>query len=159
MSSATRRKGQIAIEALFIMAIILTGIAIIVPPYLNENSATSVLVYVKSSASNACSYINSGVVVERRPYTILNPVIEKSNYTSPGFKVLSVTEQEDGNEITISVEIGYSGEVGLTNDSIAMVLKEFVVNDLVTHTDVNLNGNALYYNDKRLSINIRVVRV
>ncbi len=159
MSSATHRKGQIAIEVLFITAIILTGIAIIVPPYLNENSATSVLVYVKSSASDACSYINSGVTVEREPYTLLNLVVKKSNYTSPDFNVLSVTENENGNKITVNVEIGYSGKVDLNNDSIARALKEFIVNDLVTHTDVNLKGNTMYYNDKLLSINIHVVKL
>ncbi|NJE11198.1 hypothetical protein [Thermococcus sp. MAR1] len=155
---ATRRKGQVAIEALFITAIILTGILILVPPYLEENRNTTILAYVRSSASSACLYLNSGVTVGSQPYNILNPVIEKSNYTSRNFIVSSISSSKSGDTIIISIQVKYSGKIDLNNDNIAKAIQDFLVKDLLNHTDAKMDGEILYYDGKKISINVSVVR-
>lgn len=156
-NSATRRKGQVAIEVLFITAIILTGIVILVPSYLDENRSATLLAYVKSSTSSACSYLNSGVTVNNQPYSLLNAVIEKSNYTSRNFMVSSISSSESGDTITINIQIRYSGKIDLDNDNIAKAIHDFLVRDLLDHTDAKMEGKTLYYDGKKVSINVNVV--
>jgi hypothetical protein len=147
----------VAIEVLFITAVILTGVLILVPSYLSENTGTSLMAYIKSSASNACSYLNSGVVVNSQPYSLLNPIIVKSNYTSKNFIVSSVTSSESDDTITINVQVKYSGRIDLDNDLMALAFKAFLIRDLLDHTDARVEGGSLHYGSKRVVINVQVV--
>ncbi|WP_232462036.1 hypothetical protein [Thermococcus siculi] len=146
-----------AIEVLFITAVILTGVLLVVTPYLNENTNTSLIAYVKSSASHACSYLNSGVTVNSQPYSLLNAIIVKSNYTSKNFMVSSITSSESDDTITINVQVRYSGRIDLDNDVMALAFKAFLIRDLLDHTDARLEGTSLYYGDKKVVINVQVV--
>ncbi|WP_232461756.1 hypothetical protein [Thermococcus pacificus] len=138
-------------------AIILTGIVILVPSYLDENRSSTLITYVKSSASSACSYLNSGVTADSQPYSILNPVIEKSNYTSRNFMVSSISSSESGDTITINIQVRYSGKVDLDNDNIAKAIQDFLVRDLLDHTNARMEGKTIYYGGKKVLINVNVV--
>ncbi len=156
-TSGYHRRAQTSIEALFITAILLTGILIVIPPYLNENRMTSAVVYVRNSASNACAYLNTGVVVNGSEYTPLNRIIEADNYTYGGFQVSGISSIESADRITVNVRIVYTGSE-LPWRSIQGNITAFIKNDLVSSTNVNVDNGKLYLNGKELEINVSVVR-
>jgi hypothetical protein len=142
---------------LFITAVLLTGILLVVPPYLNENRTTSVVVYVRNSASNACAYLNTGVVVNGSEYTPLNTIIEADNYTYGGFQVAGISSTESAGGITVNVRIAYTSS-GLPKESLQGNITAFIKNDLVSKTNIKVNNGKLYLNGKELEINVSVVR-
>ncbi|CAD5243408.1 conserved protein of unknown function [Thermococcus camini] len=157
-SSRHRRRGQTSVEVLFIIGIILTGIVIITPSYLDENRSASLVTYVRNSATSACAYLNSGAITNDNQYRVLNRIITASNYTSKSFRVVSVKSSESGDTITINVRIEYSGKIDLKNGGIAWRIKTFITRDLVAHSDAKLSGGTLYYGDKKVVIKVKVVR-
>lgn len=91
---------------MFIFAMILTGIVLIVPTYLQENSGSLLLVAIKDASTQATSYLNLGVVNwgDKR-YSPLNNVIINCSYRSLdmrfiGLEVLS----ETSTNVTVEVK-------------------------------------------------------
>ncbi|NJE85581.1 hypothetical protein E3E23_07055 [Thermococcus sp. CX2] len=155
--SMSRRKAQTAIESLFIIAIILTGILIIVPPYLNENRDISLVVYVRNSASNACAYLNTGVVTNETEYTPLNAIITANNYTYYSFQLASLTMKELADRIQVNVTILYAGGT-FPETSIETNIEQYIVNDLASKTNVQMRDGKLYFGGKEVEINVDVMR-
>jgi len=142
---------------LFITAVVLVGVLLVIPPYLNENRTTSVVVYVRNSASNACAYLNTGVAVNGSEYAPLNTIIEMNNYTYGGFQVTSISSTETTDRIIVNVTIMYTS-VKLPKESLQSNITTFIENDLVSKTNVKKNNGKLYLNGKELEINVNVVR-
>ncbi|NJD98960.1 hypothetical protein E3E26_04045 [Thermococcus sp. LS1] len=155
--SVSRRRAQTAIETLFIVAIILTGILIIVPPYLNENRDTSLVVYVRNSASSACAYINTGVMINEAGYAPLNEIIKADNYTYHTFQLTSISMNELDSKIQVNIIITYSGSA-VPEATLEANIKQYIVNDLASNTNVQLSGGKLYFGGEEVEINVDVVR-
>jgi len=155
--SISRRRAQTAIEALFIIAIILAGVLIIVPPYLNENRDISLVVYARNSASNACAYLNTGVVINEAGYAPLNVIIKADNYTYHTFQLTSISMNELDSKIQVNIIITYSGSA-VPEATLEANIKQYIVNDLASNTNVRLSGGKLYFGGKEVEINVDVVR-
>lgn len=155
--SVSRRKAQTAIEVLFIVAIILAGILIIVPPYLNENRNTSLVAYVRNSASSACAYLNTGVVINEADYAPLNTIIKASNYTYYSFQLASVNMDELDNKIQVNIVITYSGSA-IPETTLEDNIKQYIAKDLASKTNVQMMDGKLYFGGKEIEINVDVVR-
>ncbi|NJE30388.1 hypothetical protein E3E38_04890 [Thermococcus sp. 18S1] len=159
--SRHHRKGQVAVEVLFITAIILTGILIIVPAYLDENREISTVTYVKTSASHACTYLNAGVIVNTKDgiYDPLNSIITASDYTYTAFRVTSITTSKAGNTMTVKVTISYSGMVAMEPEQIETNILRFIVNDISRNTDAQkVTDQTLNINGETVIIEVNVVR-
>ncbi|WP_206204820.1 hypothetical protein [Thermococcus sp. MV11] len=158
LKSRRRRRGQTAIEVLFIVGIILTGIALMTPGYIKESDTATVVAYVKNSAASACAYLNSGVTTDRYPQRILNAIITESNYTYKAFRVVGVTSSESKDTITVGIIIEYSGKIDLGDDAIAGTIRAFIISDLAESGNARLVGDTLYYGGREVVIVVSVVR-
>lgn len=157
---SSRRKGQTAIEVLFITAVILTGVLVVIPPYLHENTAVSIVSYVKSSASDACAYLNAGVVTHDDIHDPLNDIITATNYSYRAFRLLGVRTEEVNGTIKVDVKIAYTG-AGLPESTVERGITQYIKTDVSVRTDVEWSGelnDPLYLNGKKIEINVDVVR-
>ena len=154
--SSSRAKGQTALEVLFIAGIILIGAAIILPGYLDGNNDTVILMHVKNAADNACSYLNTGVVIEEAPYTPLNTLIKNVNYTPIPCRVRGVaivTSTKDA--ISLKVSIVYFGSLG--EDNLSKAIASFLAKELKSE-GFSQSGETLAYGGKTVNVTIEVVR-
>jgi len=150
------RRGQTALETLFIVAIIMTGIAFVVPGYLNENRDISVIACVRSSASHACDYLNMGVQISESPYSLLNPVLESLNGENYHFRVMNISQTTINTTTRIMVTINTPFQVD--NTTVANGIKSFIIEDIAKNTNLVKNGTDLVYSDRTIEISVRVVR-
>ncbi len=163
---SSRRKGQTAIEVLFITAVILTGgVLVVIPPYLHENTAVSIVSYVKSSASDACAYLNAGGVVTHDD--IHDPPERYNNRHElllPGVPPPGGVRTEEVNgTIKVDVKITYTGGAGLPESTVERGgITQYIKTDVSVRTDVEWSGgelnDPLYLNGKKIEINVDVVR-
>ncbi|ASJ11639.1 hypothetical protein [Thermococcus thioreducens] len=156
--SPSRRKAQTAIEVLFITAIILAGILLVVPTYLDENTASSIISYIRGSASDACAYLNTGVIINESIYTPLNAIINASNYTYRAFQLAGVRTAEINGTIQVNVTITYTG-AGLPESTVEANIKQYIEDDLISKTNVVKQNGKLYLGGREIEINVDVVRV
>ncbi|ASJ10377.1 hypothetical protein A3L12_03210 [Thermococcus sp. P6] len=153
----SRRRAQTSLEVLFITALILTGVLIIVPPYLHENVVTSAVTYVRNSASDACAYLNTGVVVNESLYEPLNEIIEAVNYTYRAFQISGIETEETEGRIRVKVGISYTGS-GMDEGAIESGIREYIEGDLTSRTNVVEKKGKLYLNGYEIEIEVDVVR-
>ncbi len=143
---------------LFITAVLLTGVLLILPPYINENRTTAVVVYVRDSASNACAYLNTGVIMNGSEYQPLDNIIKANNYTYGGFQVTRIDSTETADRIVVNVTITYLLS-GLPKASLEGNITKFIEDDLVSKTNVRKGENGkLYLSGKEVEINVTAVR-
>ncbi|ASJ15421.1 hypothetical protein [Thermococcus radiotolerans] len=155
--SSSRRRAQSAIEVLFILAIILAGVLVVTPSYLNENTAMSAVSYVRTSASDACAYLNTGVVSNESIYSPLNAIITASNYTYRAFQLAGVRSADVNGKMQINITITYAG-AGLPEATIEANIKQYIEDDLVSKTNVVRENGKLYLRGREIEINVDVVR-
>ncbi|NJE08961.1 hypothetical protein E3E31_10590 [Thermococcus sp. M39] len=153
----SKNKAQTALEMMFIAGIILLGIALVVPSYFEENKVTSVVTYVRASASRACDYLNMGVFTDDPRYSVLNPALERLNGVNPNLRVLRLETSQLNNTITITVVLTtpYSA---IDNETLASAIESFIVHDLSTTTNLALSNGTLVYGDTIVNIAVRVER-
>ncbi|AIF68587.1 hypothetical protein PAP_00720 [Palaeococcus pacificus DY20341] len=150
------RRGQTALETLFIVAIIMAGIAFVVPSYLNENRNISVIAYVRTSASHACDYLNMGVEISESPYSLLNPALESLNGENYHFRVMNITQVDTNTTTRILVTINTPFQVD--NTTIANGIKSFIIEDIAKNTNLAKNSTNLVYSGRIIEISVRVVK-
>jgi len=155
--SYSRRRGQTAIEVLFVLAIILVGGTIVISSYMGQNRAVSILTYVRTSASDACAYLNSGVITNESVYSPLNPIINLTNYSFKSFQLAGVGMNESSDIIQITVRISYFGS-SLEEDTVADAIRRYIEGDLVLRTNVVNESGKLYFGGREIKINVEVVR-
>ncbi|MBO8175119.1 MAG: hypothetical protein H0Z18_07670 [Thermococcus sp.] len=153
----SRNKAQTALEMMFIAGIILIGIALVVPSYFEENKLTSVVTYVRTSASRACDYLNMGVFSNDPRYSVLNPVLERLNGLNPNLRVLRLETSQINNTITITVVLTTPYST-IDNETLASAVESFIVHDLSTTTNLALSNGTLVYGDTVVNIIVRVER-
>ena len=150
------RRGQTAIESLFILAIIITGIAMVLSNYMNENRDVSVVSYIRASASHACDYLNMGVQTNESPYSILNSFLNETDYQ---FRVMSIGLNETSGGMNVSVIISTPFELNASMvSSLENSIKSFIVEDVSRNTNMGKNGTDLVYSGEIVRINVRVVK-
>lgn len=148
------RRGQTAIETLFIVAIVMAGIALAVPTYLNENRTVSIAAYVRASASHAADYINMGVAYNESPYTILNPLL--SNISgNPHLGLVNMTVSDNGTVVNITLT--FVSSATLPSNAPDLV-ESFIVEDVARNTNAGKRGSNLIYSNREIVVNVRVVR-
>lgn len=151
------RRGQTAIETLFILAIIMTGVAMVLSSYMNENRDVSVVSYIRASASHACDYLNMGVQTSESPYSILNGDMASLNGINYQFRVISIGLNETSGGMNVSVSISTPFELNASS-SLENSIKSFIVEDVSRNTNMGKNGTNLVYSGKTVIINVRVVK-
>ncbi|WP_457752213.1 hypothetical protein [Thermococcus sp.] len=152
-----RRRGQTAIEALFIMAIILTGVALIAPTYIRSSSITTMDVYVRDAASSACDYLNEGVNVSDTLHEPLNPIVKELNYSYGFFALDGVHTSTSGNDVNVTVVI--TSKLSLSSGQISVVesaIKEYMLRYISSRPNVSRDGEYLYFGGRRFSIQVTV---
>lgn len=161
--SPSRRRGQTALEALFILGIILTGVVLIVPPYLDSSEETSIVVQVRNAASDACAYLNTGVKMDDWLHEPLNEILEASNYSSSNFVLEGISTSQSGNVVTVRVRIKsqksskFWENSGQQLDSIENGVKEYIIRYVLkANPSASRSGNAILFGRKRAVINVEV---
>jgi len=157
--SARTRKGQTAVEMLFIVGIILAGVVVIIPLYTQESGDSVMLAAVRDAAAQAAAYIETGVVSDKQEYGKLNEIIQDyTEYGSVGFRFagLGVTSESD-EKVTITVKFIHDLSPNPSRDSkIAKNVGEFFKEYLKDVRGFRLENNHLYYAGKLVEFNVTV---
>lgn len=152
-----------AIESLFVLAIVLTGVAVILEPYLTSSENVSADVYVKNAASDACAYLNMGVLVNDELHEPLNEILQSANY-SPGTFMLSGISSAGEKTMTITVVISHRGSLkfwyanGKSKEDIENAFKEYILRYITTsNSRVSREGDELVFGSTRVKVNVVVL--
>ena len=155
--SSSRRRAQTAVEAMFIIAVILTGVALIVPSYLRSSTVSTMDVYVRDAASSACDYLNEGVFVIDSMHQPLNVVLTYTNGSYAFFSFKGINVVENGGEVGVTVYIGTG--VSFTPTQLSVVedkIKEYILRYISSRPNVRREGDYLYMGEKRFTITVNV---
>ena len=139
------------------MAIILTGVALIVPAYMKSSTVTTLDVYVRDGASSACDYLNEGVNISDTLHEPLNQVLTITNYSYYFFAFDGIETVENGSDVNITVVI--SSKAPLSGTQLSFVesqIKEYILRYVSLKPNVKRNGEYLYIGDKRAIITVVV---
>lgn len=160
---SSRRRAQTALETLFILGIILTGIFLIVPPYLDSSEETSIVVQVRNAASDACAYLNTGVKVEDWLHEPLNEILEASIYSSSNFVLEGISTTQSGNIITVNVIIKSQKSLKFWEsgdqqwDSIEGGFREYIIRYVLkAKPAASRSGDVILFGRKRVVVNVEV---
>ena len=142
---------------MFIIGIIILGIALVVPSHFEENKTISIVTYVRASASRACDYLNMGVFTDDPRYSLLNPALERLNGLDPKLKVLKLETSQLNDTITITVVLTTPYST-IDNETLASAVESFIVHDLSTTMNLDISNGTLVYGDTTVNIVVRVER-
>jgi len=160
MSGLRRGKGQTAVEVLLIMAVLLTGLALIVAPYQESNSKVTALAAVRSVSSDIATYLNLGVIKENSPeLRPLNAIIrDHGDYVVNNFVFDGVKVQSEGrNYLKILVKFRTVGPANSTLDSLLVdAIGKSLDRTLDDMDGFVREGNAFYYGSLRITLNVTV---
>ncbi|MBP1911752.1 hypothetical protein [Thermococcus stetteri] len=160
--SPSPRRAQVAIESLFVLAIVLTGVAVVVGPYLSSSEAVSADVYVKNAASDACAYLNMGVLLSDSLHQPLNEILQLSNY-SPGTFMVEGISSEGEKTLTVTVVMSHKGSLqfwygnGKSQEDLENAFKEYILRYITTsNPHIPREGDELVFGETRVKINVYV---
>lgn len=149
-----RGRGQVSIELMFILAIILVGIVMVSGAYYQSDTKNQIVYYVKTTAMSGCLYLNSGVVVNASKYSPLNTVVNLYNYGSLGCNVEGIRLTQNGNVINTTVYVSCVNSVDSTILSDA--LKEYIVWSLSSMKGFAYNGSVLSFRNYIIQVGVVV---
>ncbi|ASJ01185.1 hypothetical protein [Thermococcus gorgonarius] len=150
-----KARAQTALEVLFLTGIILLGAALVVRPYLKNNSSSELILHVRGAAESACAYLNTGVVLKDEKYTSLNDVIVSANYSSIGCIVRGVgITQEDEGSVSIKVSVEY--HKNLDRDQLKDAISDFIKRELKSRSGFTEKDGELYHWKRRVKIDLEV---
>jgi|GEM_PF-1768088 len=155
--SKSRRRAQTALEVMFILAIILTAVAIVVPVYSRSSSMGTMDVYLRDAASSACDYLNEGVMINDTLHEPLNGVLVITNYSYGFFSLEGIRVDEYGSDVDVTVNI--SSKISLSDAQRTFVesqIKEYMLRYIAGHSNIRREGDYLYFGGKRFSITVNV---
>ncbi|WP_237698519.1 hypothetical protein [Pyrococcus sp. NA2] len=130
-------------EELFILVIIVAGILLLIPNYINDNSKTIAIIHVRDVAQEACDYLNLGVRLSEPKYEPLNNLLNGSTKCF----LNGISLEETKNEINITVYI--TGRGNMTRG-----IRDFIINSLKERGFSIKNGTLVY---NKITINVEVV--
>lgn len=153
------RKGQTAVEMLFILGVILAGIVVVVPVYTHQSSDSVMLTTVRDAASQAAAYINMGVLSNDSAYIPLNEVINNyTGYSNAGFRFVGLRVLEE-NSTSIVVAVKFAHDLSLNptqNGKIAVAIGEFIKGYLRGVSGFSQRGGQIYADNRLLKFNVTV---
>ena len=155
--SSSRRRGQTALEAMFIIAIILTAVVLVVPVYTKSSSMSTMDVYVRDAASSACDYLNEGVIIFDELHKPLNKVLAYTNYSYGFFSFEGIQVSEHGSNVDVTV--GISSKISLSSVQRAFIesqIKEYMLRYISGRPNIRREGDHLYFGGKTFSITVNV---
>ncbi|ASJ03308.1 hypothetical protein A3L09_08585 [Thermococcus profundus] len=158
LNSRSKGRGQTALEVLFLMGVIFTALVLIVPEYLNGDTDTAILMHVRNAADNACTYLNTGVVIEDNVNAPLNGIIEAANYSSLQCQVsgVGITSSTD-TQVSLKVVVVYHSNAVSSSD-VKDAVENFITETLKVRGGFSESGGNLHYGKKSVSITVEAVR-
>ncbi len=151
--SSSKRRGQTAIELLFITAIILTGIVYILPSVVYSNQAVSLSDAFRTAGSDVCSYLNTGVVINDSLHAPLNNLVELWNYTHLGCRFVGLSV-ETNSSVNATLVFEYPG--GAFPNAFEGNVTLYLKLRLSRISGFKLVGENLYYGEKPVNITVVV---
>ena len=153
MRSSSSR-GQTAIEMLFILGIMLTGLVVVISS-VPSTSQNTILVYaMRNAASDVCSYLSTGVLVNDTIHDPLNDLIVRANY-SPikcSFLGLKVEKSEIGYKVVL--KFSYSGPLGKTFTS---DVERFVTLKASKYSGFSVSNGTLLFDGSPVQIEVVII--
>ena len=146
------RRGQTALELMFIFAIIMAGLVVVVNAYVPASSTVSLTYYVRGAASDACSFLATGTVVNETRYSALNTIIISANYSSVGCRVLGVSVEKSTSQWNVTIKMDVA--VPLSGSVFKVAVRDYLVNSLSHVNGFSLRGGEIYYKNVPVRINI-----
>lgn len=149
-----KSRGQVSIELMFILAIILVGIVMVSGAYYQSDTKNQIVYYVKTTAMSGCLYLNSGVVVNASKYSPLNTVVSLYNYSSLQCNVEGVGLTQNGNLINTTVYINCVNSVNST--ILSNALEKYIVRSLSSMKGFAYNGSVLSFRSYVIQVGVVV---
>ncbi|ALV63908.1 hypothetical protein ADU37_CDS22110 [Thermococcus sp. 2319x1] len=153
-------RAQTAIEMVFILSVLFIGLLLIIPSYTDNSTNMAIVSAVRSSTSKAITYLNTGVMSDEEPYTLLNPIMEEIHRAEGNphlaIKTLKSEESERDVNITISLTTPFSSVAGI--DNLNETIKGFIEKDLVKSFRFTNSSDNLVYGGKVVRIKVKVER-
>ncbi|AEH24748.1 hypothetical protein PYCH_10670 [Pyrococcus yayanosii CH1] len=137
------------------MAVIFLGAAVIVPTYLSINNSAMLVTYVRNSASEACDYLNIGVIVNESKYEPLNAIIQNyTGYNYLGFRLLGIgIVAETERNVTVQIRIG----TRITeSEKVKEAIGKFLMRDLTGMKGFVVRNGRLYFDGREVILEITV---
>jgi len=154
LRSRSRRRGQTAVELLFILAIILTGVVYILPSAVHTNRSVAATDAFRTAGSDVCAYLNTGVVVNDSIHAPLNKLVVLWNYTPIGCRLVGLSVVPVNG--TLNVSIVYSYPDPGTKPAFVGNVTEFLKLRLSSIRGFRLAGGKLYYGGTRVNLTVVV---
>ena len=154
-----RVKAQTAVEMLFILGVVLAGVVVIVPVYLQQNSDSTMVAAIRDAASQAAAYINTGVITNDSKYAPLNVVISSyTGYSNPGLRFVGIRIQsENSTTVVVDLKFDHTLSPNSTRDGkIALAIGDFIKGYLKGISGFKPRGGHLYVRNRLLEFNVTV---
>ncbi len=156
----TSRRAQTALEMVFILSVVFIGLILIVPSYTENNTNIAIVSSVRSSASKAITYLNTGVMSDEEPYQILNPMLEEIHEAQGNphlaIKTLKSEESKSAVNITINITTPFSSVANIAG--LNETIKAFIEKDLLRSFRFTNSSGSLIYGGKVVRIEVKVER-
>ncbi|WP_460129081.1 hypothetical protein [Thermococcus prieurii] len=154
LRSRSQRRGQTAVELLFITAIILTGIVYIVPSVVHTNKTVSTTDAFRTVGSDVCTYLNTGVIVNDSTHAPLNNIVELWNYTPVGCRLVGLSVVPVNGTLNVSIVYSYPDPV--TKSAFVGNVTDFLKLRLSSIQGFRLVGDNLYYGGMKVNLTVVV---
>ena len=154
------RRGQTAVEMMLVTMIVLTGIIVAAPLYVDNSFDSTLLYAVRNAASQASAYVSTGVVVNDSKYSPLNELIrDYTGYRSVILKFVGVKMlSKNDTDASVLVRFEYALPLDSTSESVFEAkLGEFMALYLNGTSEFRLSDGNLYYKGKRVDLSVEVV--
>ena len=94
---------------LFILGVILAGLVVVVSSVPSASQDTILVYVMRNAASDACSYLSNGVLINDTLHEPLNDLVVKANYSPIQCRLLSVNVRRSGAGYNVTLTFSYSG--------------------------------------------------
>ena len=149
-----RNKAQVSLEMMFILAIILAGIVLVSSVYYQSDTKTQLVYYIRTTATNACVYLSTGVVINDTVHSSLSEVIRAYNYSSLACDVSGINMVQASSTINVTVYINCAQPVN--SSMLSDALREYIISRLSNIRGFSFSGGALYFRNYPLNIGVVV---
>jgi len=147
------RSAQTAVEALVLVGVIIAGIVVVVPAYLDNNSKISLTSAVRDAADFAANYVSLGV--EKEDYADLNDAIRALNYQAGGIRFLGleVKGSENVTIVTLKFECLVECDEARVGRDLGQFIKSYLANN---NGEFSIRNGTLIFNNQEIWFNVTV---
>ncbi|MFA4668960.1 hypothetical protein QDY65_00180 [Pyrococcus kukulkanii] len=147
------RSAQTAVEMLVLVGVIIAGIVIVVPAYLDNNSKVSLTSAVRDAADFAANYVSLGV--EGKDYPDLNDAIRALNYQPDGIRFIGLNVKEEGNVtiVTLKFECLVECDEARVGSDLGQSIKSYLAHN---NGEFSIRNGTLIFNNQEIWFNVTV---